>query len=92
MISTTLVRCLRSPGPDAGGDDGGADVLPHLHLQLLLHDIHDGHLAAGADPALGDGAAGGGPHLRHLPGGRQHRLDPHHPELQLVPALRLHPG
>ena len=27
-----------------GGDVGCLDVLPHLHLQLLLHHLHHGHL------------------------------------------------
>ena len=27
-----------------GGDVGCLDVLPHLHLQLLLHHLHNGHL------------------------------------------------
>ena len=41
-----LIHILKGwdEGRHDGGDVGRLDVLPHLHLQLLLHHLHHGHL------------------------------------------------
>ena len=74
-------------GADAGGgarDDAGRDarrahVLPHLHLQLLLHHLHHGHLPPPPRPPQRGGAAAGGAAVRARPGRHLRGLDPHHP-------------